>query len=160
IAERKIGEFDGSSTQTGGEILDVTPSTYNHSVHDQYSGYVAYIKFRWKPSPYTTVSPAERWTIAKALADPQFEGKSYTTYATYSVTLTFDHKSRAYNTMVLYGHDGKGNVQIAFLDGVADPTAIIFALDHSLYPAAFVESDLKTVPFVDKWLYDNARACH
>jgi hypothetical protein len=30
-----------------------------------------------------------------------------------------------------------------------------------MYPAAFVETDLRTVPFVDKWLYDNARAsCH
>jgi len=160
IAERKMGEFDGISTQIGGEILNVTPSVYNYSVHGQYSGYVAYVKFAWKPSPYTIISPPEKWTVTKALADPQFEGKSYTTYATYSVTLTFAHKSRTYNSMALYGHDDKGKAQIAFLDGVADPTAIMFALDHSLYPAAFVESDLKTVPFVDKWLYDNARTCN
>ena len=66
----------------------------------------------------------------------------------------------SYRCGILYGIDERGKPQIYFMDAVADPTAVLFAFEHSLYPAAFVESDLRTVPFVDKWLYDNARSCN
>src|SRR5262249_21382339 len=41
----------------------------------------------------------------------------------------------------------------------ADSTAVLFAYEHSLYPTALAQADLRTVPFIDKWLYDNSRAC-
>ena len=160
IAERKISAFDGFLTQIGGEVLDVTPSIYNYAVNGSPLGYVAYVKFAWKASPYLLPSPAEDWSIAKALQDPQFEGKAYTEYVTYTVTLTFQKKSRTYKTWMLFGRDHQGKPQVYFMDSVADPTAVTFAFEHSLYPAAFIESDLRTVPFVDKWLRDNARSCH
>jgi hypothetical protein len=159
IADRKISEFDGALTQVGGEVLDVTPSIYNYSTNGAMAKYVAYVKFSWKPSEYSFLPAAEDWTIARALKDDAFEGKTYTDYATYTVTLTFNHKSRTYATWVLFGRDENKKLQIYFMDRVVDPTALTFALEHSLYPAAFVETDLHTVPFVEKWLYDNARSC-
>jgi hypothetical protein len=160
IADRKMAEFDGSPTAIGGEVLDVTPSIYNYSASGSPSKYVAYVKFAWKPSQHQTLSPAESWPVARALQLEEFGGKKYSDYVTYTVTVSFQHKSRTYDAWMLFGRDDKSKPQVYFMDGVADPTAVTFALEHSMYPAAFVESDLRTVPFVDKWLYDNARACN
>lgn len=161
VADRKLSEVDGSPTQIGGEVLDVTPSVYNYSAEGVPRGYVAYVKFAWKPSPFSTLAwPGANLPIAKVLQDPELSGKTYTDYVSYTVTLTFQNKSRTYKTWMLYGKDEKGKPQVYFMDMVADPTAVLFAFEHSLYPAAFAESDLRTVPFVDKWLYDNARACN
>src|SRR5262249_25617910 len=118
------------------------------------------IKFSWKPSPFSTLGwPGANLPVAKVLQDPELSGKTYTDYVSYTVTLTFQNKSRTYKTWMLYGKDEKGKPQVYFMDMVADPTAVLFAFEHSLYPAAFTESNLRTVPFVDKWLYDNARSC-
>lgn len=160
IADRAMAEFDGSPTAIGGEVLDVTPSLYNYSANGSPSKYVAYVKFAWKPSPHETLSPAESWPIARALQLEEFDGKKYTDYVTYTVTATFQNKSRTYSAWMLFGRDEKDKPQVYFMDAVADPTAVLFAYEHSMYPAAFVETDLRTVPFVDKWLYDNARACN
>ena len=159
IADRKIGDFDGSSSWIGGEVLDVTPSIYNYSANGAPSTYVAYIKYAWKPSPFQSLSPAESWPVGKVLQAEQFEGRSYTDYVTYTVTLTFGDKSRTYETWVLFGRDETGKMLSYFMDAVADPTGVTFGAEHSLYPQAFVETDLRTVPFVDKWLHDNARSC-
>jgi hypothetical protein len=80
----------------------------------------------------------------------QFAGKHYTDYATYTVTVTFDNKSRTYKAWTLFRQDENGKPQPYFMDAIADPTAVTFASDHSLYPAAFADTDLRTVPFVDK----------
>ncbi len=159
ISDRKMGDFDGTLTAIGGEVLDVTPSIYNYSVNDSPSKYVSYVKFAWKPSPYKFASPAENWSVAKGLQAEQFEGKKYTDYVTYTVTVTLDHKSRTYNALMLFDYDASGKLAVYFVDAVTDSTAVLFAYEHSMYPTAFVEADLRTVPFIDKWLYDNARAC-
>jgi hypothetical protein len=159
IADHKIGDFDGSSAWIGGDALDVTPSVYNYSVDNAPSTYVTYIKFAWRPSPYRSLSPVESWPIARALQSEQFEGKKHTDYATYTVTVTLGGKSRTYNAWALFRLDEKGKNQAYFMDAIADPTAVTFGVEHSFYPQAFVETDLRTVPFVDKWLHDNARTC-
>jgi hypothetical protein len=159
IADRKISEFDGALSAIGGEVLDVTPSVYNYSVDGTPSKYVAYVKFAWRPSPYQSLSPAENWSVARALQSEQFEGKRYTDYVTYTVTVTLGNRSRTYNAWALFGRDEKGKQQVYFMDAVADSTAVLFAFEHSMYPTAFAETDLRTVPFVDKWLYDNAQSC-
>lgn len=159
IADRKISEFDGAPSAIGGEVLDVTPSVYNYSVNNSPPKYVAYLKFAWKSSPYQALAPAEDWPVAGALKSEQFEEKKYTDYVTYTVTVTFRGKSRTYDAWMLFGLDPHGKQQIYFMDSVVDPTAVLFAYEHSLYPAAFVETDLHTVPFVDKWLHDNAQLC-
>jgi hypothetical protein len=159
ISDRKIGDFDGTLSAIGGEVLDVTPSVYNYSVDNAPSKYVAYIKFAWKLSPYKFAPPAESWPVSKALRSEQFEGKKYTDYVTYTATLTLNRKSRTYNAWMLFRHDEKGGLDVYFMDAVADSTAVLFAYEHSMFPAAFAEADLHTVPFIDKWLYDNARAC-
>jgi hypothetical protein len=159
IADRRIGDFDGSPSAVGGEVLDVAPSLYNYRANGSSSKYVAYIKFGWKPSPLQALLPAENWPVAKALQVEQFEGKKYSDYVTYTVTVTLQDKSRTYQAWMLFGPDDKGKEQVYFMDWVADPTAVTFAYEHSLYPAAFAETDVRTVPFVDKWLYDNAQSC-
>jgi len=159
IAKRKMSDFDGSPTQIGGQVLDVTPSIYNYARKGSNSKYVAYVKFAWKQSPLQSLLPAENWPIEKALQVQDFEGKKYNSYVTYTVTVTYQGQSRTYDTWMLYGRDDRGKPQIYFMDSVADPTAVTFAFEHSLYPAAFVETDLRSVPFVDKWLYDNALSC-
>jgi hypothetical protein len=159
ISDRKMGDFDGLLTAIGGEVLDVTPSVYNYSVNNSKPKYITYVKFAWKPSPYKFAPPTENWPVAKALQSEQFEGKKYTDYVTYTVTVTFDHKSRTYNALMLFTHDDKDKLGVYFMDAVTDSTAVLFAYEHSMYPTAFAEADLRSVPFIDKWLYDNARAC-
>jgi len=134
IADRKMAEFDGSPTAIGGEVLDVTPSVYNYSANGSPSKYVAYVKFAWKPSPYPALWPAENWPISRALQAEQFEGKKYTDYVTYTVTVSFQHKSRTYDAWMLFGRDDKSKPQVYFMDGVADPTAVTFALSIPCIP--------------------------
>jgi hypothetical protein len=159
IESRRIGDFDGSATAVGGEVLDVTPSVWSYSTANAPAEYVAYIKFAWKPSPHTSILFPENWPVSVALQLPEFEGKKYTDYATYSVTVTFQGKSRTYGAWVLFGADGNGQRQVRFVDSVSDTTAVLFGSEHSLYPAAFLKTDLKTVPFINKWLHDNAQSC-
>jgi hypothetical protein len=159
IAERKMAEFDGSPSAIGGEVLDVTPSTYNYSGDKIPPMYVSYVKFAWKPSPYLALPPSENWTVARALQSEQFEGKPYTDYATYTVSVTFERRSRTYNAWMLFGRDATGAQQVYFMDPVADSTAVLFAYEHSMYPTPLAQADLRTVPFIDKWLYDNSRSC-
>src|SRR5262249_23481484 len=141
------------------EVLDVTPSVFSYTADNAQSKYVAYVKFGWKPSPFHNLPPQENWQVAKALREEQFEGKKYTDYVTYTATVTLDGKSRTYNAWMLFGSDDQGKRQVYFMDPVADSTAVLFASEHSLYPTAFAETDLRTVPFVNKWLYDNAQSC-
>jgi hypothetical protein len=159
IADLKIGDFDGTASAIGGEVLDVTPSVYNYSADGSPSQYVAYVKYAWKPSPYRALPPQESWPVAKVLQEEQFEHRKYTDYVTYTVTMTLQNKSRTYKAWMLFSRDGKGKPQVYFMDAVADSTAVLFASEHSMYPKAFTDTDLRTVPFVDKWLYDNARSC-
>ena len=160
IADRKMSDFDGAPSAIGGEVLDVTPSVYNYADNGTPIGYVLYVKFAWKPAPRQILSPAETWSVAKAMRLEEFSSKKFTNYVTYTVTVTFSGKSRTYNAWMLFGRDEKGKPQVRFMDGVIDPTALTFAFEHSLFPVAFVKSDLHTVPFVDKWLYDNPLACN
>jgi hypothetical protein len=72
IGDRKMAEFDGMPSAIGGEVLDVTPSIHNYRANGSPSKYVAYIKFAWKPSPYHALSPAENWSVSKALQLEEF----------------------------------------------------------------------------------------
>lgn len=159
IATRRIADFDGSPSAIGGEVLQITPSIFNYSAGNAPSKYVAYAKFTWIPSRTQTLPEAESWPVAKVLQDEQFEGKVYSNYVTYTVAVTFAGKSRTYNAWMLFGADEQGRQQIYFMDPVIDSTGVLFAAEHSLYPDALAETDLMTVPFVNRWLYNSARSC-
>lgn len=159
IANGRMADFDGSPSAIGGEVLDVTPSIFNYRVDSSPAKYVTYAKFAWKPSPNQSLMPEENWTVAKALQEEQFAGKEYTDYVTYKVTLTFNGKSRSYDAWMLFGPDGRGQEQVYFMDPVVNSTGVLFASEHSVYPTAFAETELNAVPFINRWLYDNAQSC-
>jgi hypothetical protein len=72
-----------------GKLPSVTPSIYNYSANGSPSQYVAYVKFAWQPSRHQTLLLSADWPVARVLQLEEFEGKKYTHYVTYTVTLTF-----------------------------------------------------------------------
>jgi hypothetical protein len=74
-------------------------------------------------------------------------------YASYSVTVTFQGKSRGpYKALFVFGHDTKGNEMLVPEDGTIDSIALATALSVHLFPDPFVRSRLRTFPVVANWL--------
>ena len=74
-------------------------------------------------------------------------------YASYSVTVTFQGKTRGpYKALFLFGHDTKGNEMIMPQDGTTDSIALATVMSLQLFPQPFVRSRLRTLPVVTNWL--------
>jgi len=75
-------------------------------------------------------------------------------YASYSVTVTYQGKSRGpYKALFIFGHDAKGNEVIEPED--ATTNGLVLALRDHVFPDAFVLTHLRTNPVVANWV--NAR---
>ncbi len=78
-------------------------------------------------------------------------------YASYSVTVTFQGKSRGpYMALFIFGHDEKtGNEVLEPEDSITDVIALASAMHEHLFPEAYISTRLRRIPVVADWI--NAR---
>jgi hypothetical protein len=77
-------------------------------------------------------------------------------YAAYSVTVTFQGKTRGpYKALFIFGHDDKGNEIAEPKDEITSIAGLTFALTQPLFPESFVLTRMRNFPVVKDWLEAN-----
>jgi hypothetical protein len=147
-------------TPPNGEMLAATPHTSSLS-EGGVSTIVESIQPRWKPASVT--SPEVLDATLGALHEMEWHTQAPTTtwqrYASYSVTVTFQGKSRGpYKALFIFGHDAKGNAEVMPEDANTDSMALATVLTVHLFPRPLAESRLRTYPVVANWLSARQRS--
>jgi hypothetical protein len=77
-------------------------------------------------------------------------------YASYSVTVSFQGKSRGpYKALFIFGHDDKGSEIMEPKDEITSIPGLAFALIQPLFPEGLVLTRMRNVPVVTDWLNAN-----
>ncbi|HVR22318.1 MAG TPA: hypothetical protein VMU26_03270 [Candidatus Polarisedimenticolia bacterium] len=76
-------------------------------------------------------------------------------YAAYTVTITFQHRTEEYRAMFIFGHDENGNEVAEPVDPTTDNSALAEALHEPLFPAALVSTRLRSNPTAASWVAAN-----
>jgi hypothetical protein len=114
-----------------------------------------YAAARWiKPQPIPPLFSV--MAIGDVLALPEITippGTVYSRYASFSVTVSFEGKTRGpYKAMFLFGEGPKGSEQIQAHDMTTDQIPLGLAFGGELYPRAFLETNLRGTHIVSEWL--------
>jgi hypothetical protein len=129
------------------------------------------LELHWKPTdptPPERRAATEGFTAAQvyqinATGDTQSKDQPlpeglWQRYASYSVTVTFQGKTRGpYKALFIFGTDSKGNPgneRLTIYDPVAG-SGLGYAMSQRLFPEAFVVTRLRTLPIVAHWLEAN-----
>jgi len=110
---------------------------------------------RWREANVTT--PEALNATLGELHEREWRSQAPTTtwgrYASYSVTVTFQGKSRGpYKALFVFGHDAKGNVMVIPEDDTTDSLALAAVVSERLFPDPLVRSWLRGYPVVADWL--------
>ena len=119
-------------------------------------GYLVYgVQPRWATATATSPDVAEA-TLAQFLSmewPPQRSPGKWQRYASYTVSVTFRGKSRGpYKALFVFGHDDKGNAIVLPEDATTDSIALATVMAVPLYPSAFTETRLRSLPVVSDWI--------
>ena len=165
IEGRIMSELAGFPTEGDTQgILNVSPGTFNYKDSSETgkgrTEWTVYADVSWNTTPQHLAGGASGWPMAALLKLKEMNGP-YDRYATYTVTVTFQSKSRTYNTAALFGKNADGD-NVHFLDLISGGSAamtldLLAKTDMSTAP--FSKTHLGNVPFIRKWLDSNQQAC-
>jgi hypothetical protein len=92
-------------------------------------------------------------TLGEFLNSQWHQKQQWATYASYSVTVTFQGKSAGpYKALFLFGHDDKGNETVEPEDGTVDAIVLARGMQKHLFADALLLEDLFKVPVVKTWV--------
>jgi len=137
-----------------GEMLSSVTPSYSYSDAGRGTTWVS-LQPRWQPASVT--SPEVLNATLGELHEMEWHSQAPTTqwqrYASYSVTVTFQGKSRGpYKALFVFGHDDKGNEMVMPEDATTDSVALATVLAVHLFPEALVRTTLRTYPVVANWV--------
>ncbi len=144
--------------------LRVTPATFNYQDSTGVKSgtgpieWTLYADIVWDTAPQRR-GPGDGWPLAAVLDLKEMNGP-YARYATYTVTVTFQSKSRTYHTAALFGKNPDGTDNVHFLDLVSGAMTLDLLAKTDMSTAPFSKTPLRDVPFVRKWLNDNPQSCN
>ena len=150
IAERPYGML--VEKPSGEEVLDVTTGTYTFT-HDADQTAEPYVKAKWVKGQDLRSQDWMSVTMSKALT--MMDDHDYSRYASCSITVSLEGRSKTYNSLFLFGQDKTKAEKVLAIDLVAGNAAVTHYVDHSVYPSALLETDLRSNPTIDKWLRAN-----
>jgi hypothetical protein len=165
IEGRIASELSGEPTEgdTDG-ILKATPGTFNYQdnsatgkANSGPTEWALYVDARWETKPYRRF-PASGWPMAALMGLPEMDGP-YDRYASYTVTITFQSKSRTYNTAAFFGKNADGSERVHFIDSVTEMMTLDLLAKTDMSTAPFRKTHLRNVSFVRKWLNSNQQSC-
>jgi hypothetical protein len=157
IEGRIMAEVSGMPPEgdTTGVLL-VVPGTFNYkdnsAIGKGKTEWTVYATVSWNTTPQHVIG-GDNWPMA-ALLDLKEMNGPYDRYATYTVTVTFQGKSRTYNTAVLFGKNADGP-SVHFLDLISGNMTLDLLAKTDMSTAPFSKTDLRDVPFIRKWLNSN-----
>jgi hypothetical protein len=139
------------------ETLTTSVETSNFSDNGLATRWGA-LEARWQPA-HVLSQAAMALTVGDMYEVQWHKQRSeriWETYASYSVTVTFQGKSRGpYKGLFIFGHDDKGNEVIEPKDETTSIPGIAFALSEPLFPEPFVLTRMRSLPVVVNWLDAN-----
>jgi hypothetical protein len=143
-------------------VLQVGPGTFNYTDHSAIgkgaTEWTVSADVSWDTKPQH-VAGGDLWPMATLLKLKEMNGP-YDRYATYTVTMTFQGKSRTYNTAALFGTNADG-ANVHFLDLISGNMTLDLLAKTDMSTAPFSKTDLRDVPFIRKWLNSNRQqACN
>ncbi|HEY1525201.1 MAG TPA: hypothetical protein VGH51_03095, partial [Candidatus Angelobacter sp.] len=143
-------------------VLQVVPGTFNYkdnsAIGQGKTEWAVYADVSWNMQPQHLTAGASGWPMAALLNLKEMNGP-YDRYATYTVTMTFQSKSRTYSTAVLFGKNADG-ANVHFLDLISGNMTLDLLAKTDMSTAPFSKTDLRDVPFIRKWLNSNRQqAC-
>ena len=162
IEGRIVSEISGFPKEATDPVLNVVPSTYNY--HNQSPGldespsWMLYAQIKWKELGYDPNRGGNLWPMAEILKLPEMGG-TFTRYATYTVTLTFESKSITYNTLALLETKPDGSENVHFMDVHCGTSMLDLLARTTIFPAPFIKTHLRNVPVVRRWLSANVQSC-
>jgi hypothetical protein len=139
---------------TGGEALDISTGTFKYTSDDVNSTLEADAKAHWTQAQDLS---QQNWDVPVSQAIAAIDDRaSYDRYAAYTATVYFEGRSKTYSALFLFGRDKSTDREIVLaIDLVAGNSAVGHFVDHSVYPAALLETNLRSNPAVSKWLNEN-----
>jgi hypothetical protein len=143
--------------------LRVIPATFNYQDSAGVkpgtgpTEWALYADVAWDNTPQRR-APGDGWPMVAVIDLPEMKGP-YTRYATYTVTVNFQSKSRTYHTAALFGKNTDGSDNIHFLDPISGAMTLDLLARTDMSTAPFSKSGLRQVPFVRKWLDNNQQSC-
>jgi hypothetical protein len=162
IEGRIVSEISGGPKKATDLVLAVTPSTFNY--HNQSPGldeppsWTLYAQIKWKELGYDPNRGGELWPMAEILKLPEMGG-TFTRYATYTVTLTFQSKSITYSTLALFETKPDGSENVHFMDVHSGISMLDLLARSTIFPTPFIKTHLRNVPVVRRWLTANVQSC-
>ncbi|HEY2235897.1 MAG TPA: hypothetical protein VGK01_20665 [Candidatus Angelobacter sp.] len=151
----EISGFPPEGDTTG--VLLVAPGTFNYkdnsAIGKGKTEWTVYADVSWNMQPQHLTAGGNSWPMATVLKMKEMNGP-YDTYATYTVTVTFQGKSRTYNTAALFGTNADG-ANVHFLDLISGNMTLDLLAKTDMSTAPFSKTDLRDVPFIHKWLNSN-----
>jgi hypothetical protein len=163
IEGRIVSELSGMPPEgdTAGTLL-VVPGTFNYkdnsAIGQAKTEWTVYADVSWNTQPQHRTA-GDGWPMATLLTMKEMNGP-YDRYAAYTVTVTFQSKSRTYNTAVLFGKNADG-ANVHFLDLISGNMTLDLLAKTDMSTAPFSKTDLRDVPFIRKWLNSNRQqACN
>ena len=138
-------------------VLQVGPGTFNYkdnsAIGQGRTEWTVYADVSWDTRPQHLTAGGGSWPMAALLNLKEMNGP-YDRYATYTVTVTFQSKSRTYHTAVLFGTNADGD-NVHFLDLISGNMTLDLLAKTDMSTAPFSKTDLRDVPFIHKWLNSN-----
>jgi hypothetical protein len=142
-------------------VLQVAPGVFNYKDNSEIgqgrTEWTVYADVSWNMQPQHRLF-ADDWPMVAVLELPEIGGP-FDRYATYTVTVTFQSKSRTYNTAVLFGTHPDGTANVHFLDQISGAMTLDLMAKTDMSTAPFSKTDLSNVPFIRKWLDNNRQKC-
>lgn len=113
-----------------------------------------FLRVRWidgGDGPPTDLTVADGYKLQWQGQEPQTR---FERYAAYTVTVSYEQRSRTYKAMFLFGHDPSGNEQASPVDPITNNIGLAYALRDPLFPE-MATTKLRTNQAVRDWLEAN-----
>jgi hypothetical protein len=151
ISKRKYADL--VTKPAGEDVLDVSLGTYNFSEEIEATREVKETSETGAQASWSAgQNLAQDWNVPfeQMLPDAETQNKSkYSRYAAFSLTVSFEGRSRSYRAMFLFG---TGEVPVLAADNVTNHPALTGLVSKSLYPRVLLESPLARKKAVAEWL--------
>jgi len=157
IASEKWVDIDTQPTPSR-EVLSVQVTTQTFADRGLPTADWVMAKAKWMPGE--TLPPAAKELLDARSVKTELEmfGKDFTpavvfsTYAAYTVTVTYQNQTSVYNAIYLFGKNAKGDAVISPQDQLTTFNPPAFSPSHSFYPNGLLTSHLRETPVLSQWL--------
>jgi hypothetical protein len=159
ILDKKISTV--LDTPPDGDVLRSAPNVWTFTEQGRKPQPCNGLTLKWERNPFPPGDESANlkfddvYRLQWGIERPE---TAWQTYAAYTVSITYQNKTRSYRAMFIFGHDENGNEVVEPADPITDNAALAQALHEPLFPAALVSTKLRLNPVAANWIAANQDA--